>query len=101
MRLIALCPSMTAITFRSMLPISQARTRSSTKRGLVFEESSQWQYRFKDIVDLDCGQVVFTIEHEVRSMTHPMFARPLVNRDPDNSIRTFAAGHEEFRWASV
>ena len=42
------------------------------KRGLVFEESSQWQYRFKDIVDLDGGQVLFTIEHEVRSMTHPM-----------------------------
>ncbi len=71
------------------------------KRGLVFEESSQWQYRFKDIVDLDGGQVLFTIEHEVRSMTHPMFARPLVNRDPDNSTRTFAPGHEEFRWASV
>jgi hypothetical protein len=71
------------------------------KRGLVFEESSRWQYRFKDIVDLDGGQVVFTIEHEVRSMTHPMFARPLVNRHPDSSLRRFAAGQEEFRWASV
>jgi hypothetical protein len=71
------------------------------KRELVFEESSKWQYRFKDIVDVDSGQMLFTIEHEVRSMTHPMFARPLVNRDPSNSIRTFAAGHEEFRWASV
>jgi hypothetical protein len=71
------------------------------KRGLVFEESSQWQYRFKDIVDLDSGQTIFIIEHEVRSMTHPMFARPLVNRDAGNSIRRFAAGHEEFRWASV
>jgi catechol 2,3-dioxygenase-like lactoylglutathione lyase family enzyme len=71
------------------------------KRGLVFEESSQWQYRFRDIVDLDSGQVIFTIEHEVRSMTNPMFARPLVNRDAGNSIGRFAAGHEEFRWASV
>lgn len=48
-------------------------------RGLVTEESSQWQYRFKDIVDLDSGDVLFTVEHEVRSMTHPMYGRPLYN----------------------
>lgn len=71
------------------------------KLGLVFEESSQWQYRFKDITDLDQGQAIFTIEHEVRSMTHPMFARPLVNRNAGQSITRFAAGHEEFHWASV
>jgi hypothetical protein len=50
------------------------------ERGLVTEESDQWQYRFKDLVDLDSGTVLFTIEHEVRSMTHPLYARPLVNR---------------------
>jgi catechol 2,3-dioxygenase-like lactoylglutathione lyase family enzyme len=71
------------------------------KRGLVFEESSQWQYRFKDIVDLNSGQLLFTIEHEVRSMTHPIFGRSLVNRDPENSITRFVAGHEEYRWASL
>ena len=71
------------------------------KLGLVFEETNQWQYRFRDIVDLDRGQVLFTIEHEVRSMTHPMFARPLVNRDPGNTITRFVAGHEEYRWASL
>jgi len=37
---------------------------------------------FKDIVDVDTKQVLFTLEHEVRSMQHPMYARPLVNRDP-------------------
>jgi hypothetical protein len=68
-------------------------------RGLVSEESDQWQYRFKDIVDLDDGKVLFTIEHEVRSMTHPLYARPLVNRNPSQSNRRFAAGHEE--WPSA
>lgn len=68
-------------------------------KGLVFEESDQWQYRFKDIVDLDTGKLLYTVEHEVRSMTHPLFARPLVNRNPAQSNRKFAPGHEEWRWA--
>ncbi|HZB93846.1 MAG TPA: hypothetical protein VE397_20525 [Stellaceae bacterium] len=69
------------------------------ERGLVFEESDQWQYRFKDIVDLDSGKLLFTIEHEIRSMTHPLYARPLVNRNPAQSNRRFAPGHEDWRWA--
>ena len=28
------------------------------------------------------GRHLFTVEHEVRSATHPMYLRPLVNRDP-------------------
>ncbi|MGH6977553.1 MAG: hypothetical protein ACREED_11050, partial [Stellaceae bacterium] len=53
-----------------------------SQRGLVFEESDQHQYRFKDIIDPDDGRVLFTVEHEVRSMRHPLYARPLVNRNP-------------------
>ena len=49
-------------------------------RGLVTEESNQSQYRFQDIIDLGTGQVLATLEHEVRSMRHPLFARALVNR---------------------
>ncbi len=49
-------------------------------RGLVTEESNPSQYRFQDIIDLDTGQVLATLEHEVRSMRHPLFARVLVNR---------------------
>ncbi len=49
-------------------------------RGLVTEESNPSQYRFQDITDLDSGQVLVTIEHEVRSMRHPLFARVLANR---------------------
>jgi catechol 2,3-dioxygenase-like lactoylglutathione lyase family enzyme len=48
-------------------------------RGLAYEKV-EYQYRFKDIVDLDDGKVLFTIEHEVRSTSHPLYGRVLVNR---------------------
>ena len=69
------------------------------ERGLVSQEDSPWQYRFRDIVDLDSGAVLFTVEHEVRSMTHPMFARPLVNRNAAINNRNYAPGHEAWSWA--
>ena len=53
-----------------------------SERGLVFEESDQYQYRFKDLVDPETGKVLYTIEHEVRSFTHPLYGRELVNRNP-------------------
>ncbi len=68
-------------------------------RGLVFEESDQWQYRFKDIVDLDSGKLLYTVEHEIRSMTHPLFNRPLVNRNPAQTNRNYAPGHDAWRWS--
>ena len=54
-------------------------------RGLITEESNASQYRFQDITDLATGQVLATIEHEVRSMRHPLFARALVNRGHDET----------------
>lgn len=69
------------------------------ERGLITEESDQWQYRFEDIVDPESGKKLFTIEHEVRSMTHPLHARPLVNRNPYQSNREFAPGYETREWA--
>ncbi len=70
------------------------------ERDLICREDNQHQYRFRDIVDLDSGEALFTIEHEVRSMTHPLYARPLVNRNPDQNNFQFAAGHEEISWAA-
>ena len=55
-------------------------------RGLITEESNASQYRFQDITDLDTGEVLATLEHEVRSMRHPLFARVLVNRSADVAI---------------
>jgi catechol 2,3-dioxygenase-like lactoylglutathione lyase family enzyme len=72
--------------------------RRLQQRGLVTEESNQSQYRFQDIVDPDSGAVLATLEHEVRSMRHPMYARVLVNRDPAIGNSTYAPGHESARW---
>jgi hypothetical protein len=69
------------------------------QRGLVTEESDQHQYRFQDIIDPGDGKVLFTIEHEVRSMRHPMYARPLVNRNPAQSNRSYAPGYETLSWS--
>lgn len=59
--------------------------RRLLERGLITEESSESQYRFQDITDLDTGAVLATLEHEVRSMRHPLFARALVNRPLDHA----------------
>ena len=68
--------------------------------GLVSEESDQHQYRFLDIVDPETQEPVFRLEHEVRSMRHPLYARPLVNRNPAMSNRSYAPGHEDLAWSA-
>jgi hypothetical protein len=64
------------------------------ERSLVTEESNQYQYRFEMITDLDSGKPLFQIEHEIRSMTHPLYARPLVNRNPAQTNRNYVAGRD-------
>lgn len=71
--------------------------RRLLERGLVTEESDEYQYRFRDLVDPADGRKLFTIEHEVRSLTHPLYARPLVNRNPEQSNRNYVSGHDTFR----
>jgi hypothetical protein len=71
--------------------------RRLLERGLVTEESDEYQYRFCDLVDPVDGRKLFTIEHEVRSLTHPLYARPLVNRNPEQSNRNYVRGHDAFR----
>jgi hypothetical protein len=73
--------------------------RRLKERGLVSREDNQYQYRFRDIVDLDSGRHLFTIEHEVRSFTHPMCLRPLVNRNPVQTNRNYAAGYDGVSYA--
>jgi hypothetical protein len=71
--------------------------RRLLERGLVTEESDEYQYRFRDLVDPASGKPLFTIEHEVRSLTHPLYGRPLVNRNPEQSNRNYVRGHDAFR----
>ena len=73
--------------------------RRLAKRNLVSQEDNQYQYRFRDIVDLADGRHLFRVEHEVRSATHPMYLRPLVNRDPAQTNQTYAPGHDQWLWA--
>lgn len=61
-------------------------------RGLVTEAPAGHQLRFQHIADPDSGERVFTLEHEVRSLKHPMFRRPLVNRNPAQTQGGYARG---------
>jgi catechol 2,3-dioxygenase-like lactoylglutathione lyase family enzyme len=67
-----------------------------SEHGLVTEESSWYQYRFQDIVDPDSGRVLFTVEHEVRSLRSPLYLRPLVNRNPAQRQPTYQRGRDAF-----
>ncbi len=69
------------------------------KAGLITEESNDAQYRFQDITDPDTGRVLCTIEHEVRSMRHPMYARALINRNPAQTNNAYAPGQENAIWS--
>ena len=69
------------------------------ERGLIYSEDNPYQYRFRDIVDLTNGKPLFTVEHEVRSATHPMYMRPLINRNPAQTNRNYANGHDQWLWA--
>jgi len=73
--------------------------RKLAQRDLIYSEDNQYQYRFRDIVDLASGKHLFTVEHEVRSATHPMYLRPLINRNPGQTNRNFANGHDQWLWA--
>jgi hypothetical protein len=68
-------------------------------RGLITIEFSEYEYRFNDVIDLDTREVLFTVEHEVRSQSHPMFGRPLINRNPAQTNRDYRPGHDAMSWA--
>lgn len=73
--------------------------RKLVDRGLLTIEWGQYEWRFNDVIDLDTKEVLFTMEHEVRSHTHPMFGRPLVNRNPAQDNRNYKPGHDSMSWA--
>jgi hypothetical protein len=67
--------------------------------GLITAESNEYEYRFKDVIDLDTREVLFTVEHETRSQTNPMYGRPLVNRNPAQTNMDYKPGHDDLAWA--
>ena len=68
--------------------------RYLSERELVFEESDAHQYRFWDIPHPKNGKLLFTIEHEVRSLGHPMWSRDLLNRNPAQGFFNYRRGHD-------
>jgi hypothetical protein len=73
--------------------------RRLAERNLISQEDNQYQYRFRDVIDPADGRHLFTVEHEVRSATHPMYLRPLVNRNPAQTNQNYANGHDQWLWA--
>jgi hypothetical protein len=64
-------------------------------RGLVSMETDEHEYRFIRIVDKP-GNTLFALEHEVRSLRHPLYGRPLANRNPAQSNRAYVPGRDAF-----
>jgi hypothetical protein len=73
--------------------------RQLAERGLITEESNQHQYRFQRIIDPESGELLYELEHEMRSITHPLYARPLVNRNPAQTNQDYHPGHDDTRWS--
>ena len=84
------------ITFRFTLTILARRTIGCSERSLLTRVTSRDEWRFRDIVDMATNEVLFTIEHEVRSVKHPLFGRPLVNRNPAQNNRHYVPGNDAF-----
>ena len=66
------------------------------KNRLITEESDENQYRFQKIIDPQSGKLLFEIEHEVRSLHHPMFERTLVNRNASQTFFGYQHGRDAF-----
>lgn len=67
------------------------------ERALIHMETDAHEWRFEWITDPQDGRKLFQIEHEVRSMKHPLFNRPLVNRNHAVSNTTYLPGLDAFR----
>ncbi|WP_051482715.1 glyoxalase/bleomycin resistance/dioxygenase family protein [Thioalkalivibrio sp. HK1] len=56
------------------------------ERGLITDIDNAWQFRFIDIGSGRNAKPLFRVEHEVRSLNHPLYQRALVNRLPEEPI---------------
>jgi hypothetical protein len=71
--------------------------RKLLERELITMETDAHEWRFQKIVDPASNRPLFEIEHEVRSLKHPLYARPLVNRNPLQTNRNYVRGQDNFR----
>ena len=64
------------------------------ERNLLMEDVRNHQFRFKEVVDPQSGKKLFEVEHEVRSLRHPMYQRHFVNRNPEQIQRNYKRGRD-------
>ena len=70
--------------------------RKLLDRKLITRETDAHEWRFVQIVDLDANQPLFAVEHEVRSLRHPLYGRPLINRNTAQTNRAYLRGQDAF-----
>ena len=68
----------------------------NTTDTAFIEQSAADKFSFLDIVDVGSRAPLLRLEHEVRSITHPLFGRPLVNRNPEQTNRNYRPGRDAF-----
>jgi hypothetical protein len=51
------------------------------RRGLISLERDEFQFNFHNIIDPSSNELLLELEHEIRSIDHPAYLSPLVNRD--------------------
>ncbi|MRG72037.1 hypothetical protein GH722_09650 [Alphaproteobacteria bacterium HT1-32] len=74
----------------------EALRRELEQRNLLSLDEGRYQFRFIDIVDPESGDLLYQIEHEVRGLDHPMFGRPLYNRNPAQVQFGYKPGRDMF-----
>ena len=67
------------------------------ERDLITMETDESEWRFQWIVDPRDARKLFQIEHEVRSLKHRLYARPLVNRNHAVTNMNYLPGQDAFR----
>lgn len=69
------------------------------EHGLISMETGQYEYRTIDIIDPENGDKLYELEHEIRSMSHPLYGRLFINRNPDQSNQNYVPGYADTAWA--
>jgi hypothetical protein len=67
------------------------------ERDLISMEMDAHEWRLQWITDPDSLKPLFQIEHEVRSLKHPLYARPLVNRNHATTNTGYVKGMDPFK----
>jgi hypothetical protein len=64
------------------------------KLGVTIREVDPNQYLFEDVVDPDTEITLYRLQHEIRGIHHPLYARPLINRNPAQTNRNYVPGND-------